>query len=129
MTGQDAIPALNRFPRMMQEYLTRRLRENYRANHDRVMGLGTREDALAYCTAVREKIAGIFEPWPAKTPLNIRVTGELERDAYTVRKLLFDSRPGFTVSALLYLPRDRPVPGPAILSPCGHAWPAEPGAT
>ena len=28
----NEIPALNRFPRMMQEYLTARLRENYEQN-------------------------------------------------------------------------------------------------
>ncbi len=38
---------LNRFPRMMQEYLVRRLDAVYEANHERVMALQTREDALA----------------------------------------------------------------------------------
>lgn len=78
------LPALNRFPRMMQEYLTARLRERYRANHSRVMGLKTREEALAYCNAVREKVARVFGPWPERTPLNLRVTGELDRGAYHV---------------------------------------------
>jgi dienelactone hydrolase/pimeloyl-ACP methyl ester carboxylesterase len=118
---------LNRFPRMMQEYMTARLRENYRANHARVMSLKTRDDALAYCAEVRAKAARVFGPWPERTPLNVRVTGELDRGAYRVRKLLFDSRPGFTVSANLYLPETDAGPRPAVLSPCGHSWLAKAG--
>ena len=125
MSTQRTIPALNRFPRMMQEYLVARLRERYRANHARVMGLNSREQALAYCDEAREKAAAVFGPWPERTPLNLCVTGELERDAYTVRKLLFDSRPGYPVSALLYLPRGGDEPRPAVLSPCGHSWQAK----
>jgi len=123
----SAQETLNRFPRMMQEYLTCRLRENYRANHARVMGLKTREEALAYCAEVREKAHRLFGPWPEKTPLNVRVTGEIDRGAYRVRKLLFDSRPGFTVSALLYVPQGHAGPRPAVLCPCGHSWTAKAG--
>ncbi len=118
---------LNRFPRMMQEYLVARLRDNYRANHERVMGLRSRDEALAYCAEVRERISRVFGPWPQRTPLNLRVTGELDRIAYRVRKILFDSRPGFTVSANLYLPQGYAGPRPAVLSPCGHSWLAKAG--
>ncbi len=129
MTTPNGMPPLNRFPRMMQEYLTRRLRENYRANHDRVMGLKTRAEALAYCADVRGKVEQVFGPWPERTPLNVRVTGELDRGAYRVRKVLFDSRLGFTVSALLYVPQGPAGLRPAVLCPCGHTWDAKAGDT
>jgi dienelactone hydrolase len=112
---------------MMQEYLVSRVRENYRANHARVMGLRTRAEAEAYCAEVRGKIDRVFGPWPEKTLLNLRVTGELDRGAYRVRRLLFDSRPNFTVSANLYLPQGHTGPRPAVLSPCGHSWLAKAG--
>ncbi len=123
----NPMPPLNRFPRMMQEYLTARLRESYRANHARVMGLRTRDGAMAYCAEVREKITRVFGPWPERTPLNLRVTGELDRGSYRVRKLLFDSRPDFTVSTNLYVPQGFAGPRPAVLSPCGHSWLAKAG--
>ena len=125
MSEETVVHPLNRFPRMMQEYLTRRLREKYCANHERVMGLRTREEALSYRAEVRQKVDRIFGPWPERTPLKLRVTGEIESDAYRVRKLLFDSRPGFTVSALLYVPRGRTGKCPAVLCPCGHSWDAK----
>lgn len=123
--SDTSTPTLNRFPRMMQEYLTARLRENYRANHARVMGLKTREEALAYCAEVRAKIDGVFGPWPEKTPLNVRVTGELDRGAYHIQNLIFDSRPGFPVTANLYLPQGHTRPRPAVLCLCGHHWNAK----
>jgi dienelactone hydrolase len=128
MPNADTMLPLHRFPRMLQEDLVSRVREHYRANHARVMGLTTRAEAEAYCAEVRAKVDRVFGPWPEKTPLNLRVTGELDRGAYRVRTLLFDSRPHFTVSANLYLPQGHAGPRPAVLSPCGHSWLAKAGA-
>jgi dienelactone hydrolase len=64
-----------------------------------------------------------LDPLPDRTPLNARITGTLRRDGYRVEKLVFDSRPGFPVTALVYVP-DAP-PGsrfPVIVNPHGH-WP------
>jgi len=119
------IQTLHRFPRMMQEYLVSRLRELYRANHARVMALNNREEALAYCAGVRDRIETIFGPWPEKTPLNIRVTGELDRGSYRIRKLIFDSRPNFPVTANVYLPQGHAGLRPAVLCLCGHHWNAK----
>jgi len=73
---EQSVSALNRFPRMMQEYMVSRLRANYRANHARVMGLKTRAEALAYCEDVRGKAAAVFgpcrkrRPWEYGSPAN-----------------------------------------------------------
>ena len=48
------------------------------------------------------------------------MTGRLERDGYTVEKLLLESQPGFYVTANLYLPVPGRFPAPAILNPVGH---------
>jgi cephalosporin-C deacetylase-like acetyl esterase len=125
MTATNAIQPLTRFSRMMQEYLVSRARELYRANHAKVMGLTTRDEALAYCAGVREKAARVFGPWPERTPLNTRVTGEFDRGAYRVRNLVFESRPGFFVTANLYLPHGHTGPRPAVLCLCGHHWNAK----
>ncbi len=125
MSSEPGVPVLHRFPRMLQDYLTRRLRENYRANHARVLSLKTRKAALAYCAGLRRKIAHVFGPWPEKTPLNLRITGALDRGAYLVRKVVFDSRPGFPVTANLYLPQGHSGPRPAVLCLCGHDYRAK----
>ncbi|WP_262248579.1 alpha/beta hydrolase family protein [Parapedobacter soli] len=89
---------------------------------DRVRGgLKTRADAEAYVESVRAKINKILGPWPDKTPLNARVTGTVERDGYTIEKVVFESRPGFPVTANLYLPKGQKRPVPGVLGLCGHS--------
>lgn len=55
-----------------------------------------------------------------KTPLNARTTGILERETFTVEKVLFESHPGFFVTAGLFLPKKRQNPAPAVIYACGH---------
>ena len=83
--------------------------------------LKTKADAEAYIRSVREKIATCFGPFPEKTPLNAKVTGTVERDAYTIEKVIFESRPRFFVTANLYLPKGREGPRPGVVGSCGHS--------
>lgn len=53
--------------------------------------------------------------------LNPRVTGVLERESFTVEKLIFESHPGFYVTAALFLPEEGNFPAPAILYVSGHS--------
>lgn len=61
-------------------------------------------------------------PEPPRTPLNPRVFGLVERDGYTIEKVVLETLPGFTLSGNLYRPADSLETGkkPAILCPHGH---------
>ena len=52
---------------------------------------------------------------PERTPLSPRVVGKIERPAYTIEKLIYEARPGFPVSAHLYLPSGLDHGAPAVL--------------
>lgn len=56
-----------------------------------------------------------------RTPLHPQVTGRIDRGAFAIEKLIFESLPEFYVTALLYLPRERERRAPAVLFVCGHA--------
>ena len=56
-----------------------------------------------------------------KTPLNALITGRLERDGYSVEKVIFESVPGFFVSGCLFIPRQGDRPFPAVLVAIGHS--------
>lgn len=61
--------------------------------------------------------------FPERTPLNARVTGAVAKDGYRVEKILFESRPAFYVTALLFMPdaaRFAP-PYPGVIIACGHS--------
>jgi len=52
-------------------------------------------------------------------PLNAKITGELHTDFYTIEKTVYESLPGFYVTANLYRP-NRPGRYPAVLLQAGH---------
>jgi dienelactone hydrolase len=63
--------------------------------------------------------AGLL-PMPAKRPLNAQVFGKLERQGYTIEKVLLETIPGFYLGGNLYRPLGRKGPFPGIVSPHGH---------
>jgi cephalosporin-C deacetylase-like acetyl esterase len=76
--------------------------------------------------AVRTKLLDILGGLPDyKGPLNARVTGQLHNDSYTIEKVMYESLPGFYVTANLYRPN---VPGryPAVLLQSGHTQEGKP---
>jgi dienelactone hydrolase len=58
-------------------------------------------------------------PLPPRTALEPRTTGTIAREGYRVEKWVYDSRPGFPVTAHLYVP-DGEGPFPLVLRPHGH---------
>ncbi len=116
-----ALAPLNRFPRMVQEFFVARENEIYQQRLKRLAALKTKADAQAYVESVRGQIRQAFGPYPEKTPLNARVTKTVERDAYKIENVLFESRPGFLVSANLYIPKGRAFPLPGVVASCGHS--------
>jgi dienelactone hydrolase len=66
------------------------------------------------------KSLGLAFP-PGKSPLNPQITGTLERKGYRIEKLVFESRPGFHVTAHLYIPDGaKSSPRPVVVNPNGH---------
>lgn len=114
-------PPLNRYPRMVHNFMVAQARESQRRNLALLERLQTREDAEKYVASVRERIRKSFGPEPERTPLNPRVTGIVERDGYRIEKVIFDSRPDFPVTANLYVPTTGPGPFPGVVGSCGHS--------
>ncbi len=63
--------------------------------------------------------AGLL-PLPEKAPLDPQIFGRLERDGYTIEKVLLETMPGYYLAGNLYRPRGRTGKLPAVLKPHGH---------
>jgi cephalosporin-C deacetylase-like acetyl esterase len=61
-------------------------------------------------------------PWPERTPLNVQVTGTLDKGGYTIEKIAFESMPKVYVTANLYIPKSRSGKAPGVIYVCGHAY-------
>ena len=82
--------------------------------------LRTKKDFLTWQRRVRSKFLQALGPFPKKTPLNERVLGTLDYKNHRIEKVVFESRPGFFVTANLYIPKKSPLPAPAVLFASGH---------
>ncbi|HUG69936.1 MAG TPA: acetylxylan esterase [Pirellulaceae bacterium] len=112
---------LNRFPRMVHEFFVRQVRASGERHIHKLNQLKTKADAEQYVRDAQARIRQAFGPEPERTPLNPRVTGTVERDGYRIENVIFDSRPGFPVTANLYIPTGSTSPMPAVVGSCGHS--------
>ena len=112
---------LNRFPRMVHEFFVRQVRRSADRHLERLSELKTRTDAEHYVRSAQARIRKAFGPEPARTPLNPRVTSTVERDTYRIENVIFESRPGFPVTANLYVPTNPTGRMPAVVGTCGHS--------
>ncbi len=104
---------------MMETYLRGKMVEAFERRAEAYEKIKTPEDAAAHSQKIRDFFLQQLGGWPEKTPLNARVVDTLDRGAYKIEKVIYESRPSFHVTALMYLPKTPP-PYPAVLFPCGH---------
>ena len=72
---------------------------------------------------IRETLQLIAGPFPRKTPLNANVVKVLDKGDFRLEHIIFESQPGFYVTASLYLPASRRKrdKAPVIIYCSGHA--------
>ena len=71
----------------------------------------------------RAKVVESMGSLPEKCPLDAQTVGRVERDGYSIEKVMFASEPQHHVTAHLFLPDPAKFPGrrPGIVIPCGHS--------
>ena len=95
--------------------------EQLESRNSDISKLKTKKDWVDRQSIVREKLSEIMGPFPEKTPLNIRITGIIQKDGYRIEKLIYESLPGYFVTSALFIPDNLDTKTPAILNPIGHS--------
>jgi len=119
MGAEAEPPAGDPLPLQMQAYL---VREASRISARALDGIHTAADWEAARAGVRRKLAfmmGLDLTGP-RTPLKPHIMGRLEREAFSVEKVTFQSIPGLYVTGNLYVPKGLRGRAPAVLYVCGH---------
>ena len=106
--------------RMLQDHLRPLVHAALDRRLESYEGLKTPEQIRAYQQRLRAEFIRSLGGFPERTPLRPRIVGRLEGDGFRAEKLIYESRPGFYVTAVLYLPEAEP-PYPGVLLPCGHS--------
>lgn len=105
---------------MMRAYL----RQHAHAAFDSRMAelqsaLASPQQIAAYQKKRREFLRWTLGEMPDRSPLRAEVTGTIEEEGFTIENVLFESQPGFHVTANVYRPQGDG-PFPAVLHPVGH---------
>lgn len=110
----------NEFPDMLVGYLAKRLNALAARWDDVRNSIKSVQQAEARNDYVRKSTQQMIGAFPARTPLNAVVTKVLERDGYRIENVMYESRPNFWVTSILYVPTIAKGPFPGIFSPNGH---------
>jgi cephalosporin-C deacetylase-like acetyl esterase len=111
-------PLLAWMDRIAQEQLDRREKT--------IAGIHTVAEAERHKQVVRKSLLEIIGGLPDYTgPLNPKITGLIQAESYTIEKVIFESLPGFYVTANLYRP-NQAGRYPGVLVQAGHTQEGKP---
>jgi len=125
----DPLEVVGGLSNMVNDALSERARELFEERDRAVSGLDSRSAAEERQRYVRDRFVEALGGFPERTPLNARITGTLEREDYWVEMLVYESLPGFYVTANVYVPRGLHPPFPAVLGAAGHTANGKASAT
>ena len=110
-------------PDALKNWLLARIDAADKARSAAVAAIRTPEALKARQAEMRKAFIAAIGGLPERTPLQPLVTGTIHREGYKVEKILFESRPGFHVTAALFLPDSAkfPPPWPGVVIACGHS--------
>jgi dienelactone hydrolase len=74
------------------------------ARRAEIAKIATRAQAEARQQEVRARILDLLGGGFVRTPLNAKVTGSTAMEGFRIEKVVYESQPGFYVTALLYVP-------------------------
>ena len=109
------------FELMMVDYLNGLAHKALDGHAQAYEQLDTTDDIKAYQESKRATFEELLGGFPQRTALNPQVVGAGAGEGFCYEKVVYESRPGFFVTAVLFLPTTGPAPYPAVLFPCGHS--------
>jgi hypothetical protein len=79
-------------------------------------------DLLQLRAELRKSVLEMIGGLPSeKTDLHATITGRVSASGFHIEKLIYQSLPGFYVTALVYVPNDGSPKHPAVLVAAGHS--------
>src|SRR5881396_727407 len=100
--------------------------QELQARENAIAQIRTVADAERRKQVVREEILQILGGLPDYNgPLHARIAGRIQAEGYAIEKVIFESLPGFFVTANLYRP-NQPGRYPAVLFQSGHTQEGKP---
>jgi cephalosporin-C deacetylase-like acetyl esterase len=88
----------------------------------KLKSIKSEKELLALQRETKTKLLKMMGGLPEeKTPLQAQTLDSIQMDGFHIEKLLFESLPGFYVTALVYVPDNGATKHPSVLVACGHS--------
>ncbi len=111
---------------LVYAFFERLAKEQLAARRSAIGRIGSQTEAEARGQWARDTLRRLMGGLPEeRTPLNLQRRGQVDRGAYRLEKIAFESQPRFFVTANLYIPQIGRPPYPAVLQPTGHSLTAK----
>jgi len=121
-TFKDHVDGFYDVGNQMVDDIRRRAETHFRRRDEERKALTTLSAVEAHSEQMRARfLEGIGGLPTERTPLNARVTGTVECDGYRLEKIIYESLPGFPVTAACYVPDSAQGPTPTVIVVHGHA--------
>lgn len=108
-------------PNSLYRILTGEAFELLESRASKIAQIKTKDELLKRQSELRHTVWEILGPFREKTPLNAKITGIVKKNGYSIENLIYESLPGFYVTASLFIPDNVKKPAPAILFCSGHS--------
>lgn len=102
-------------------YLAKIAKQELAVRHKQMASLRDAKDVRARQAYVKRRLLQEIGGLPERTALHAQITGSIEHPDYVVQKLVYQSLPGFYVTADVYVPKSAAKPFPAVLGLAGHS--------
>ncbi len=113
-------PATRPSPTMLEAFLKSQVSQLLARRRGEVAAATTPEQIAQRQKKLKAFFLQSLGDLPERTALNATIVGSRRYSGYRIERIIFDSRPGHRVTALLYLPEGK-APFPGVLVPCGHS--------
>ncbi len=108
------------YSRVLPDYLRGLAARAYSRRNAEIEKLTTPEAVRRRQSWTRDAFWKLAGGKPERTPLNVKITGQFDRQGYRVEKLIYESRPEMHIPGNLYVPSGRG-PFPGVLFQMGHS--------
>lgn len=108
-------------PNALYHHLTNEAYSLLNQRKEKVSKLKTQEEWKQRQSEMKQRMWDVLGSFPEKSPLNPQITSKIKKDDFTIENVIYESLPGFYVTASLFIPDDLQKPAPAILFCSGHS--------
>lgn len=105
----------------LYRHLTKEAFQHLEQRKQQVASINSLADWKKRQQLIQQHLQQAIGPFPARTPLRAQTVRILEKDSLRVEHIVFESQPGFVVTASLFMPKVLKSKAPAIVYCSGHS--------